>query len=594
MAATDIEKLIVTLEARTKAYESALAKAQGTTVTRLKAMEREAQGFAARFDKKLGAIGGNLKAGLAGFAVGTLAAAAAGLAAFAKSAITEAAAIGDLSDKIGISSDKLQELQYGAVQANLSFEELGAGLLKFSKSLGEAQNGQGELLKTLKANGFDQAQIKALSYSEALDVVADLVRNAKNEQDAYQIILDSFGKSGAPFLEFLSKGSGGLIKFGIDATEAGAKIDDALIKTAQELDDRWAALMLSMKRNTQREVLQILAAFESLGKTFSTGTEAGLVRGAVRPPPQLTGTDSPSELFGFPKKPAPTTVLPDPEAIAREKTARLAAADAALKQADAIQKVIEGLQFEQKQLLASDLQQEINTELRKAGVAATSAQGQAITKLVTANFNIARSQEAAITAGEAWIEQQEKLKQAAQELADEINSSFKDGIVGFKDDLLNGVSAVDALSNALDGLLQKLTDLLLNQALDSLFTSGGTSGGFNLASLFGGGTGAAPGLYAQGGRIPAGKLGIAGEAGPELLMGPGTVVPFKRGNGNGGSNVIIKNFPGMGARESRSPNGDVTIEIVRDVIAADVASRNSKIGRALDMSRGARIPAKVR
>ncbi|WJR66940.1 phage tail tape-measure protein [Neorhizobium sp. CSC1952] len=121
----------------------------------------------------------------------------------------------------------------------------------------------------------------------------------------------------------------------------------------------------------------------------------------------------------------------------------------------------------------------------------------------------------------------------------------KDTTRGFIDDfrseLENGESVWKSFGNAALGVLDRITDKLLNDVLDAVFkvsnaSSGG--GGFlgNLfGSLFGGGTSAFPsrpgvGLYAAG--TPAARPGLAwvGEKGPELVRFKGgeEVIPNHR------------------------------------------------------------------
>jgi len=64
-------------------------------------------------------------------------------------------------------------------------------------------------------------------------------------------------------------------------------------------------------------------------------------------------------------------------------------------------------------------------------------------------------------------------------------------------------------------LLAEVIKMQANKLFLSLFGKGGA-----LSSLF-------AGFFANGGDIPAGKWGIAGEAGPELVKGPATVMSTK-------------------------------------------------------------------
>jgi len=70
-------------------------------------------------------------------------------------------------------------------------------------------------------------------------------------------------------------------------------------------------------------------------------------------------------------------------------------------------------------------------------------------------------------------EAQDKIRQRAEEWRD----TAQDATRGFVDDLINGVSAAEALANALDKVLSKLLDMAFDDIFTSLFKGGG-GGGF--------------------------------------------------------------------------------------------------------------------
>lgn len=104
---------------------------------------------------------------------------------------------------------------------------------------------------------------------------------------------------------------------------------------------------------------------------------------------------------------------------------------------------------------------------------------------------------------DAYGDQSAALQRAQQAFGD-INDLGRDALGGFISDIREGVSATEALSNALDGVVDKLLDMALN----SLFDTGG--GGGLLSSLFGG--------LASGGVVQ--KLAEGGPSG--RVSGPGT------------------------------------------------------------------------
>jgi tape measure domain-containing protein len=144
--------------------------------------------------------------------------------------------------------------------------------------------------------------------------------------------------------------------------------------------------------------------------------------------------------------------------------------------------------------------------------------GVKITPEVTANIQkLAEGYAAASMASDKLRESQDQARQSAQDVAD----LGRDALSGFVDDMRNGVSATEALGNALD----KIADKLIDGAFDMLFDTTGKSGGGFLAGigkLFGFAKG---GIAANGKPLPTFAGGgvsksasIFGEAGPEAAV----------------------------------------------------------------------------
>lgn len=598
--AVDLERLVVSLSADIKAYERALAKAQGVTTSALRKIESDATKSMGRVEKVMGRAGSALAGFGKGLVIGGIAAAVAGLTQIVVSSVATAAAVGDLSDKLGITSDKLQELQYGAVQANLDFADLEKGLLKFSKSLGEAQNGSGDLFKILQANGFSQAQIKALDYGQALDIVADLIKNAKNQQDGLLVSTAGFGKGAADeFLEFLQNGKSGLDGFAASAQKAGDVIDAELIKAAQTLDDAWATVINSMTKQTASFVLTTIKEFQSLSGALDTLTakSSGVMAGrfgmsAQQAAPFLPSPGAPKPLSPNPPSnfagsggflaASPTVLPPSADDIQRLKDYDTEKQ----RQKATIEGVIEALEFELKQGKASELQQQINLNLQRAGTAATEADKQKIIERTTALFEQSRAEQESIDAGQKFLEQQAELKEVWQDFGQESLDAFESIISG-------GEDAADVLKKL---AIEFIKTAIKARALQDAAGGGTSSGGIFsniLGSLFGGG---APKLYAKGGTMKSGEYGIVGDEGPELMKGPGTVIPFNKLGGNGGGyKVTVNNY---GAQVQTRERVDSTgrkelILLIKNQVREETSNPYSSTSGALN-ARGAKPQLKQR
>lgn len=541
-------------------------------------------------DKGLNDLSKNAANFAKGFAIGAVTAAIGGMMEMVKAAISSAAAIGDLSDKLGTTTDQLQGLQYGAVQANMDFEQLSGSLLHFSKSLGEAANGQGDLLKVLRANG---SELKG-SYFENLMQFADLVKNARNEQDQMLLITQAFGRGGAPMLEFLKGGSAGLTNFMQTAEDAGAILDEELITKAQDIDDRWAALMLSMQTKFRTMVLTNISAFQDLKKGLDDPT-AKSAFGQIMENLGWGGSSAGRPMGGHPGRlarpdvgigqPSTPTIVPNPEKEKELERARREATRVAEEQAKKIADVIEQLKFEQQQLQASELSQEINNQLRQAGVTATSAQGQQIAALVTKNYELAQSEQLAIEAGEKWVESQEAFKESLTSLAEL-------GVDAFESWSMEG--------EKLNDILADLSKLLAKAAIQAaLFGNGplaGLAGSSQSGGLFGG-------LFKQapGGNLHTGRPTLVGERGPELIVprGAGYVVPnsgLRGDGGEGGINIKYIDNAGVALRtnERRDAFGRRELDVMIDNRVDKLMNDPYSSASAAMASRGARNSYKKR
>lgn len=137
-------------------------------------------------------------------------------------------------------------------------------------------------------------------------------------------------------------------------------------------------------------------------------------------------------------------------------------------------------------------------------------------EMAAAIDDLAQQYASASSAAQELAEKQGKVQESYQAWLDTEKSVVK----GVAQDLLDGASAADVLSNALG----KVADKLLDDVLDAIFQVNGASGGGNflssifsgLGSLFGKRDGGAVTMYAGGRSLPAYDTGgqVSGPGGP--------------------------------------------------------------------------------
>jgi tape measure domain-containing protein len=124
------------------------------------------------------------------------------------------------------------------------------------------------------------------------------------------------------------------------------------------------------------------------------------------------------------------------------------------------------------------------------------------------------------TAFEEYQENATNAAESAGRIFDRVTGGMEDSIVNF------AKTGKFEFKSFAASVLEDILRIQIRKSIAGLLGGTGGGGGGDGGGLF-------AGFFANGGTIPAGQFGIAGEAGPELISGPATVTPM-----TGGTTVI--------------------------------------------------------
>jgi uncharacterized protein YcbK (DUF882 family) len=233
-------------------------KATDTTERALKNIERQAgltRWEMARLQLKMGDVNGAARTLFRGVTfrgiVSTVAGLTAALAAAAGSmvylgnrAIEANDKIAKTADKVGLSTDALQELRYAADLAGVGQETLDMAMQRFSRRVGEAAQGQGELLGILKEYNIQikDSQGKTRPLEDIFLDVADAIKNAGSEQEKLRIAFKSFDSEGAALVNVMRQGSAAINDIRQDARNLGLVIEEDLVRNSEKANDELTKL----------------------------------------------------------------------------------------------------------------------------------------------------------------------------------------------------------------------------------------------------------------------------------------------------------------------------------------------------------------
>jgi len=189
--ATDIEKLVIQLSADVRGYQKALDRAQRSTNTAARGIENRFRQMNRNVSAMFSSFGKGLFTGaLSAVSIGAVTKAV-------DQTIKSVAHLGDQAIKAGISAEALQAIGDVAAQAGSDVDKLTDAVVKLNVRVGEAQTrASSDLGKIFAANRLQFSADPLENFRK----VADLIRNARTEQDKATIGAAAFGRSYAEVL----------------------------------------------------------------------------------------------------------------------------------------------------------------------------------------------------------------------------------------------------------------------------------------------------------------------------------------------------------------------------------------------------------
>lgn len=207
--------------------------AQDKTRAAFASAQRSMSGFKSNVLSIKGALG-------ATFAVAGVAA----LTSFANKALDTADAIAKTSDKLGISTDTLQEYRFALDLAGVSQAQVDKGLEQVAARVGELKNETGSLLTFLdKYNESLGDQIRQTrTTDEAINLLTDAIARETDATQKAALARAAFGRSGVAMVNGLKDGADAFQNSRDRAHELGLVLREEILRDAERAKDRLTEL----------------------------------------------------------------------------------------------------------------------------------------------------------------------------------------------------------------------------------------------------------------------------------------------------------------------------------------------------------------
>lgn len=174
--------------------------------------------------------------------------------------------LGKVSEVTGVSTDLLQKFRFAAEQAGVTGDNAALALRRFSRRLGEAARGSGELKPALDKLGISVFNLDGTTKSaeQVLLEFADGISKTQNQSERLALAFKAFDSEGAELVATLGKGSAGLREFFQTAERLGLVLDKDAIKNTMDFKDRLNELTSAITAFGSRVITNLMPAFTGM------------------------------------------------------------------------------------------------------------------------------------------------------------------------------------------------------------------------------------------------------------------------------------------------------------------------------------------
>ncbi len=152
--------------------------------------------------------------------------------------------IGKVAKTTGIAAETLQKFSFAAELAGVSTDQAEVALRRFSRRLGEAQKGTGELAPELKRLGINlrDSNGEFKSAENVLFELADAIKNTEGASARLSIAFKAFDSEGAELVNVLNQGGDAMRRVFERASELGAVLSSQSIQGVERFSDAMTEL----------------------------------------------------------------------------------------------------------------------------------------------------------------------------------------------------------------------------------------------------------------------------------------------------------------------------------------------------------------
>lgn len=218
-------------------------------------------------DKFLSAVKAGFAGVVAGFGIHAVVEMVNGVSELADTA-------GKTAQKLGITTEAVQELGYAAKLSDIEQDELNGALFKFSRGLQDVAKDGSPVNDALKTLGVNFKDLKGESLDQNLEVIADAFQKMPDGPKKAAVAMNLFGKSGTKLIPLLNSGKEGIVELRNEAEKLGIVVSEETAKQFEEFNDQQTRLSETWRGIKTQVVSALLPSLMALVDHLQEWVEA--------------------------------------------------------------------------------------------------------------------------------------------------------------------------------------------------------------------------------------------------------------------------------------------------------------------------------
>lgn len=216
----------------------------------------------AKGDKFLSAVKAGFAGVVAGFGIASIKHMIDGVAEMADEA-------GKTAQKLGITTEAVQELGYAAKLSDVEAGEFNAAMFRLSRGLQDvAKDGKGPAADALKKLGIRFSELKGETLDQNLERIAEGFKKMPDGPKKAALAMDLFGRAGTKLIPFLNSGQEGIVELRNEAERLGIVVSEDAAKQFEEFNDAQTKLSETWRGIKTQVVTALLPTLMHLIESF--------------------------------------------------------------------------------------------------------------------------------------------------------------------------------------------------------------------------------------------------------------------------------------------------------------------------------------